>query len=75
MTPERLAEITAQAAILTYPPTKRAADELLAEIARLRAALTRTRGTLDDIRLQSSDLEAVEVATEALEETGGIPQP
>lgn len=41
MTPERLAEIKAAAAKLTYLPTKQAADELIAEVERLRAALFR----------------------------------
>jgi hypothetical protein len=35
MTAARLAEIKGQAASLTYGPTRRAADELIAEVERL----------------------------------------
>lgn len=43
---DRFSEIKSQAATLTYPPTKRAADELIAEIERLRAENAKLRDVL-----------------------------
>ena len=49
MSPARLDEIKVQAAALTYAPTKKAADELLAEVDRLRECLTWCERRLDPV--------------------------